>query len=38
MMYWAHQHLGNLSPRQIGEDGLMEQLKSVDDGTDILRA
>lgn len=37
MSYWVHQHLGNLSPRRIGEDGLLEQLKSVDDGTDILR-
>ena len=38
MSYWVYQHLGNLSPRQVREDGLLEQLCAVDDGTDILRA
>ena len=38
MSYWVYQHLGNLSPRQMREDGLLEQLCAVDDGTDILRA
>ena len=38
MSYWVYQHLGNLSPSDVAEDGMLEQLLAVDDGTDILRA
>jgi len=38
MSYWVYQHLGNLSPSQIEEDGMLDQLLAVENGTDILRA
>ena len=37
MTYWIHQHLGNLSPEQIEEEGLLARLLDVEDGTEILR-
>jgi hypothetical protein len=38
MSYWIYQHLGNLSPQSIREEGILEQLQAVDDGTEVLRA
>jgi len=38
MSYWIYQHLGNLSPQQINEEGLLEQLLAADDPTATLRA
>jgi hypothetical protein len=35
--YWIHQHLGNLSPDEIDEDGLLAELVALDDGTERLR-
>ena len=35
--YWIYQHLGNLSPAQIREEGLLDQLLDVADGTELLR-
>ena len=37
MSYWVYQHLGNLSPTQIDDDGMLARLLAVDDGTDVLR-
>ena len=37
MSYWIYQHLGNLSPSQIREEGMLARLTAVDDGTQILR-
>lgn len=37
MSYWIYQHLGNLSPSEIREEGMLERLTSVTDGTQILR-
>jgi hypothetical protein len=36
--YWVHQHLGNLSPDEIEEEGLLAELLALDDGTERLRA
>lgn len=36
--YWIYQHLGNLSPGQIREEGLLAQLLDADDGAEILWA
>lgn len=38
MSYWIYQHLGNLSPRQIDEDGMLARLLDCDDAESILRA
>jgi hypothetical protein len=38
MSYWIHQHLGNLSPRRIREEGLLAELVAADDGTERLEA
>ncbi len=38
MSYWIYQHLGNLSPQQIKEEGLLDRLLLADDATATLRA
>jgi len=38
MSYWVHQHLGNLSPRELSEDPLYAAVRETPDGTDALRA
>ncbi len=38
MSYWIYQHLGNLSPGRIREEGLLEGLLADTDGTERLRA
>ncbi len=35
--YWIYQHLGNLSPAQIREEGLLDRLLAMSDGTEVLR-
>jgi hypothetical protein len=35
--YWIYQHLGNLSPRELAEDGLFEKVKAADDAGPMLR-
>jgi hypothetical protein len=35
--YWIYQHLGNLSPRQLAEDGIFESVKEADDAEPLLR-
>ncbi|HET7480514.1 MAG TPA: alkaline phosphatase D family protein [Rubrobacteraceae bacterium] len=35
--YWIYQHLGNLSPRELDEDGLFNRVREADDATRILR-
>ncbi|MGW3628711.1 alkaline phosphatase D family protein [Streptomyces sp. NPDC005122] len=37
MSYWVHQHLGNLSPRELAEDPLYAAVRETPDGTDVLR-
>ena len=37
MSYWVHQHLGNLSPRELAADPLYAAVRQVPDGTDLLR-
>jgi len=37
MSYFVYQHLGNVSPDVIAEEGLLEALVGVDDGTELLR-
>jgi hypothetical protein len=34
--YWIYQHLGNLSPRELGEDGLYEKVRAQADAGDLL--
>lgn len=36
MSYWIYQHLGNLSPREIRAEGLLERLVGADDATEVL--
>ncbi len=36
--YWIYQHLGNLSPERIRQEGILARLVEVDDATAILRA
>jgi hypothetical protein len=38
MSYWLYQHLGNLSPRQQDEDGLLQRARRVPDLGDDLHA
>jgi len=38
MSYWIYQHLGNLSPATIEEEGILAQLVADSDGTDTLRS
>jgi hypothetical protein len=35
--YWIYQHLGNLSPDEIREEGMLEKLLSTDDGEPFMR-
>lgn len=37
MSYWIYQHLGNLSPAQIAEEGLLDEIRADDDGEVPLR-
>lgn len=37
MSYWVYQHLGNLSPDEIREEGMLDDLVAADDGTAYLR-
>jgi hypothetical protein len=37
MSYWVYQHLGNLSPRELDENELLQRVKEADDGGSILR-
>ncbi|MFE9770526.1 alkaline phosphatase D family protein [Streptomyces sp. NPDC005931] len=36
--YWVHQHLGNLSPRELAADALYAAVRETPDATDLLRA
>jgi PhoD-like phosphatase len=35
--YWIYQHLGNLSPERVADEGLVDQITAVSDATDLLR-
>jgi hypothetical protein len=35
--YWVYQHLGNLSPAQVAEQGILEQACAVTDAWELLR-
>jgi hypothetical protein len=37
MSYWIYQHLGNLSPRELEEDGLFKKVREAKNSTRILR-
>jgi len=37
MSYWVYQHLGNLSPRELEEDGLFEKVQVAENPTRVLR-
>ena len=37
MSYWVYQHLGNLSPDDIRQEGMLEQFIELGDATDALR-
>ena len=37
MSYWIYQHVGNLSPDEQDEDGLLDRLQNLTDGTSVLR-
>jgi hypothetical protein len=37
MSYWIYQHIGNLSPRELAEEGLLEKVREADDPTRVLR-
>ena len=36
MTYWLYQHLGNLSPNDIRDEGILEALTAADDGQRVL--
>ena len=38
MSYWVYQHLGNLSPGEIRDEGMLDQFVKLGDATDALRA
>lgn len=38
MSYWIYQHVGNLSPAEQAEDGLLDRLQKLGDGTGVLRS
>ncbi|MFD7702938.1 alkaline phosphatase D family protein [Streptomyces caelestis] len=38
MSYWVYQHLGNLSPAEVGADPLYAAVRAAEDGTEALRA
>jgi len=35
--YWLYQHLGNLSPAELAEDGLYQAVLAAEDGEEVLR-
>jgi hypothetical protein len=37
MSYWVYQHLGNLSPREIRAEGMLDRFVELGDATDALR-
>jgi hypothetical protein len=37
MTYWIYQHLGNLSPRELAEEGLFDKVRKADNPTRVLR-
>ena len=37
MSYWIYQHVGNLSPDEQDQDGLLSRLQHLTDGTSVLR-
>jgi PhoD-like phosphatase len=37
MSYWVYQHLGNLSPGELGENDVWRRIQEVDDATGILQ-
>ena len=37
MSYWIYQHLGNLSPRELKEEGLFEKVREAKNPTRVLR-
>ena len=37
MTYWLYQHMGNLSPERLRDDGLYDRLRAAEDGEPILR-
>jgi hypothetical protein len=37
MTYWIYQHLGNLSPRELAEEGLFDKVSKADNPTRVLR-
>jgi hypothetical protein len=37
MAYWIYQHLGNLAPEEIREEGMLEDFVAAGDATDMLR-
>ena len=37
MSYWLYQHLGNLSPAELGADALLKQVTAAEDGAEALR-
>jgi hypothetical protein len=37
MSYWIYQHLGNQSPKQIADEGILARLHAVSDGSEVLR-
>ena len=37
MTYWIYQHLGNLAPAEIDDEGMLQELILAGDGTELLR-
>ena len=37
MSYWIYQHIGNLSPRELKEDGLFDRVREAENPTRVLR-
>ncbi|HKH20557.1 MAG TPA: alkaline phosphatase D family protein [Gammaproteobacteria bacterium] len=37
MSYWIYQHLGNLSPRELNQDDLLQRVRQTDDAGPLLR-
>jgi hypothetical protein len=37
MSYWVYQHIGNLSPRELAENGLLAEARDSDDAGPLLR-
>ena len=37
MSYWIYQHLGNLSPRELAEEGLFDKVRKAENPTRVLR-